>query len=91
MSLLDLWQSDPKEIEKKQIQQIIAFSGTGKLGDGNDCSKEFRDFLSRVPSTFLVKYAEQCLSDSFSDSGFVLQDIINEIGENIFKTEQTQI
>lgn len=83
MSLLDLWQADPKEIENKKIQQIIAFSGTGKLGDGNECSKEFRDFLSRVPSAFLVKYAEQCLNDSFSDSGFVLQDIINEIGARL--------
>ena len=80
MPLTDLWLHSRDQLEDKHVQQIIAFAGTGQLRDGNAGSAEFRDFLSHVPSNLLRWYADQCLQEGFSGSGFALQDIINEVG-----------
>ena len=80
MPLLDLWAKSPDQLEDKQIHQLIAFAGSGKLLDHSTCSAEFREFLATVPSEKLKKYAEQCLTESFQDSGLALQDLVNEIG-----------
>lgn len=86
MALLDLWNTSPHQVRDKQLQQLIAFAGLGKLIDGSDCSHELRAFLSTVTSDHLVEYAEQCLSQSFPDSGLALQDVVNEIGIRIGAT-----
>ncbi len=84
MALLDLWNKSPDQLQDKQIQQLIVFAGEGKLLDGSECSKELRAFLANVvPSARLVDYADQCLCQSFPDSGFALQDVVNEIGSRI--------
>jgi hypothetical protein len=83
MALLDLWNKTPDQLKNKQTQQLIAFAGAGKLVDDSDCSKEFRAFLARVPSENLKTYADQCLTLSFPDSGFALQDVVNEIGSRL--------
>lgn len=83
MVLLDLWNKTPDQLKDKQIQQLIAFAGAGKLLDESDCSKEFRAFLGSVPSENLKKYAAQCLAQSFPDSGLALQDVVNEIGSRL--------
>ena len=80
MPLLDLWAKTPGQLEDKQVQQLIAFAGNGKLLDDSPCSTEFRSFLATVPSEKLEKYSEQCLTESFQDSGLALQDVVNEIG-----------
>lgn len=83
MSLTELWLTSRHQVEEKSIQQIIAFSGDGKLGDNRDASREFREYLSIIPTEFLRTYVEQCLSESFKDSGLVLQDIVNEVGRRL--------
>jgi hypothetical protein len=80
MVLLDL---PHDQLKGKQLEQLIAFAGEGKLADGSDCSKELRAFLASVPSKNLKDYADQCLNRSFTDSGFALQDIVNEVGARI--------
>lgn len=80
MSLLDLWSKSPDQLGDKKIHQLIAFAGKGKLLDDSLCSQEFREFLSSVPSDKLETYAEQCLTEAFTDSGLALQDVVNEIG-----------
>lgn len=80
MSLFELWKSDKKQFTEKQIQQIIAFAGDGKLKDGNSTSQEFREYLDNISADSLARYASQCLDSSFTDSGLVLQDIINQVG-----------
>jgi len=88
MSLIDLWSKSKSQLEGKQVQQIISIAGSGKLLDGGDASREFRDFLSRVPSDILSRYAEQCLTEKFEASGLALQDIVNQIGRRLgFKVE----
>jgi len=79
-SIVDLWKANKDIFDRKSIQQILSFAGEGKLRDNNSTSIEFRQFLEIIPSDLLVNYANECLSDSFIDSGLVLQDIINEIG-----------
>ena len=83
MALLDLWNKSRDQLKDKQVQQLIAFAGAEKLIDGTECSEEFRSFLATVPSGNLNKYADQCLSHSFPDSGLALQDVINEVGSRI--------
>jgi len=89
MALTELWKTAHKEIQDKHVQQVIGFAGDGKLRDGGVASKEFRDFLALVPSNFLSRYANDCLTDKFDNSGLVLQDVINEVGTRLgFRVEQ---
>ncbi len=83
MSLLTLWKQDEKQVTDKTVQQLISFAGEGKLADGNSTSAEFRELLQHITSDILQKYAHQCLDQSFDKSGYVLQDIINEIGTRL--------
>ena len=83
MALLDLLTKSPEQLEHKQVHQLIAFAGGGKLLDASPCSLEFRTFLASVPSKNLQAYAEQCLAESFEGSGFALQDIVNEVGARL--------
>lgn len=83
MALIDLWRGSRDQISAKHVQQIVAFAGDGKLADGNQASLEFRTFLAQVPSAILMRYASECLTNSFSSSGLVLQDTVNEIGRRL--------
>ena len=83
MPLLDIWAKSPDQLHEKQVHQLIAFAGGGKLLDDSPCSSEFRSFLATVPSENLSAYSEQCLLQSFPDSGLALQDIVNEIGARL--------
>ena len=81
MALIDLWQSE--ETRKRKLFQLITFAGTGKLGDGNSTSEEFRTLLPEVSVDALARFADECLSEAFEGSGFALQDIINEAGRRL--------
>src|ERR1051325_841010 len=83
MSLADLWSISREQLEGKQVRQIIAFAGGGQLTDGGVGASEFREFLGLVPSGYLLRYAEECLSDSFPGSGLALQDVVNQIGKRL--------
>jgi len=79
-SISNLWKENKELFSNKKLQQIISFIGEGKLKDNNQTCQELRELLDRVPTEVLKMYAEECLTESFTDSGFVLQDIINQIG-----------
>ena len=83
MSLTSLWNEQREQIDSKHVMQIISFAGDGKLLDGNSTSEEFRDFLNRIPTPSLLQYLDECLSEKFVDNGFVLQDIVNQIGRRL--------
>ena len=83
MALSDLWLTSPGQLADKHVRQIISFAGAGQLRDGGEASAEFRDFLSKVPSALLARYAEECLRDSFEGSGFALQDVVNQVGRRL--------
>jgi hypothetical protein len=83
MSLAELWRTPNSQIQNRHIRQVIAFAGDGRLLDEGPTSKEFREFLALVPSSVLARYSDECLADSFSESGLALQDIVNEIGRRL--------
>lgn len=83
MSLIELWQKDRSQLAGKHIQQIVTFAGDGKLIDSSSASKELRDFLKNIPSDLLASYVEQCLHETFTNSGLVLQDLVNELGRRL--------
>ncbi|OEJ65970.1 hypothetical protein [Magnetovibrio blakemorei] len=89
MPLIELWKNNREQIEQYAIDQIVAFAG-GKepLKDGNSCAAELREYLSKIPTQTLGIHVEKCLTDSFKDSGLVLQDIVNELGRRLdYKVE----
>jgi len=65
------------------LRQIVALAGSGSLGDGNEASAEFRQLLSAVPAEALFQWARQGVEGNFQDSGFALQDIVNEAGRRL--------
>jgi hypothetical protein len=88
MPLISFWKSAKDDVLKMTIEQIVSSAGSGNLLDNSACSAEFRQFLSVAPSERLFDYARHCLDNSFSKSGLVLQDIVNEFGRRLdFETE----
>jgi hypothetical protein len=83
MPLLALWQSNPEAVTALNVEQLVATAGDGKLRDASDCSNELRGYLAQVGSDKLAEYAEHCLAESFSKSGMVLQDVVNELGRRL--------
>lgn len=82
-SITQLWTKNKETFAKKSIQQILAFTGEGKLRDNSQTSIEFREFLENIPTERLEDFSNECLNESFNNSGIVLQDIINEIGSRL--------
>ena len=83
MPLLAFWKSNREAVLKMSVEQIVASAGDGNLRDNNECSQEFRSFISMVQSEYLAKYARHCFEAPFPKSGLVLQDIINELGRRL--------
>lgn len=83
MSLVDFAKSNPKSLEGYAVRQIVAFAGDGTLKDFSDCSAQLRSYLETVPASKLAKYARECLDSPFTDSGLVLQDVVNELGRRL--------
>jgi hypothetical protein len=79
-SITEIWSNSKGTFDSKTLSQILAFAGDGKLKDNNVTSIEFRELLDQVPSSLIKQFADNCLTDKFDDSGYALQDIINQIG-----------
>ena len=83
MPLLDLMRDTPAAVEKFTIEQAVTMAGDGDVRDGSDCSRELRKYFSQISSDKLFEHVDHCLSSSFKGSGFVLQDIVNELGSRL--------
>ena len=83
MPLIDFYTNSKQSVLEMGIKQIVAMAGDGNLKDRSVTSNELREFLSTVPTRFLAQYIDTCLVSSFDCSGFVLQDIINELGRRL--------
>jgi hypothetical protein len=83
MPLLAFWESNPDEIGKSSIEQIVAMAGDGNLKDNSSCSDELRQYLAEADSPKLATYIEYCLESGFQKSGFVFQDLVNELGQRL--------
>jgi hypothetical protein len=83
MTLLDIHRSNPDLIKKWNISQIVSASGEGKLRDNGVCQAEFRDFLQYISLEEISGYTEYILENKIEDGGFILQDLINEVGRRL--------
>jgi hypothetical protein len=73
----------------KRLDQLIAFAGNGKLTDGGSTCLELRELLSAAPTTLLDLLKEEALQLRYEGFGFVLQDLINEVGKRLGFTVQS--
>lgn len=83
MSLIELWKSNPDSFSHYKARQIVAFAGDGNIRDDSECSSELRFYLRSVSIDLLADYAHDCLEQAFPDSGFFLQDVVNELGRRL--------
>jgi hypothetical protein len=83
MPLLTFWKSSPQAVGELSIEQVVGSAGDGMLRDSSECSREFREYLSQIPSSKIANYAEHCLASSFTKGGLVLQDLVNELGRRL--------
>lgn len=83
MPLLSIWQTNQDAILSMTIEQIVSSSGNGQLKDNSECSNELRTFFGQVNTIKLGEYINHCLTNAFLKSGFVLQDLINELGRRL--------
>ncbi len=83
MPLLAFWASNPKAVGDSTIEQIVTMAGDGALKDDSVCSTELREYLRQAKSDKLASYIDHCLSMGFNKSGFVFQDLVNELGRRL--------
>jgi len=82
-NILEIWEESPELFKSKSLSQILSFIGDGKLRDKSNTSEEFRELLKIIPTEIIKKFIDDCLSEKFENSGFALQDIINQIGQRL--------
>lgn len=83
MALLSFWKNSRQDVLGLKVEQIVSNAGDGQVRDQSLCSNELRDYFSQCPVENLFSYAQQCLEKSFTNSGLVLQDIVNEFGRRL--------
>jgi hypothetical protein len=83
MPLIDIWKADKSSVLQMTIEQIASIAGDGKLADNSICQTELRHYLNEASTDSLAEYANYCLENSFTKSGQVLQDVINELGRRL--------
>jgi hypothetical protein len=84
--LMSLLKNDPAALYKKDIFQLVAMCGNGKLADGSECCAELREYLLIAKSEHLFAYADTCLTEKAEKSekgGRVLQDVVNSLGRRL--------
>lgn len=83
MGLLELWNQNRGQVEDKRLHQLIAFAGDGRLLDGGATAAELRQLLAAAPSDRLRRWKDEALQDRYDGFGFVLQDLVNEVGRRL--------
>ncbi len=81
-TLNELWKQNRDHLTDKSLSQIISFTGEGRLKDGNNTSKELREFFTEIPTQKLVEFVNHCLKEP-TENGFALQDLVNQFGRRL--------
>lgn len=81
-----LWDENPSSISEMKLKQIIVLAGDGNLNHKRTY-EELRQFFTKIDASTMLKFIDESLSvdkeDKFDDRGFVLQDLVNEIGRRL--------
>ncbi len=84
MPLIEIWSATPKTVLGMLLPAVVNIATNGNiLKDGSEGSKDFRQYLTEIESGKLAEYATFCIENAFTDSGQVLQDVVNEIGRRL--------
>ena len=78
-----MWRADRESVLSLSLEQVVTLAGDGQLKDNNETSAEFRLFLKEIESKKLTEFANYCLEKAFTNSGQILQDVVNEIGRRL--------
>lgn len=85
-AISNLWDTDPVYVSNMKLKQIFALAGDGNIYK-EKTSQELRQFFSKIDLHTMSKYIEDALSlnkdDKFEERGYVLQDIVNEMGNRL--------
>jgi hypothetical protein len=65
------------------LEQLVNTAGDGNLKDNTLASEELRKFFSENKTEMLEGYVDACLTKPFQASGYVLQDLVNELGARL--------
>ena len=83
MPLINMWRADRESVLSLSLEQVVTLAGDGQLKDNSETSAEFRLFLKEIEGEKLTEFANYCLENAFTNSGQILQDIVNEIGRRL--------
>ena len=83
MSLEIFYENKPEKVLQYRAEQVVALAGDGRLRDGSECSTQLRQYLEKIELLNIQRYINDTLSTKFQDSGFVLQDLVNEVGRRL--------
>lgn len=79
-----LWDNDSTSLRDMKLKQIIVLAGDGIINH-KDTYEELRLFFTKIDTALIYKFMKECISeekdDKFDGRGFVLQDLINEVGQ----------
>ena len=82
----NLWDTNPIYVSSLKLKQILVLAGDGNLYN-EETSQELRQFFAKIDLETMSRYIEDALSsnkdDKFDERGYVLQDIVNEIGSRL--------
>ena len=82
----NLWDTNPTYASNLKLKQILVLAGNGNLYN-EETSQELRQFFGKIDLPTMSKYIEDALSlnkdDKFEERGYVLQDIVNEMGNRL--------
>ncbi len=65
------------------LERVVSLAGDGVLKEGGETSIELRRYLGEIEGEQIARYVTECMASPFKDSGFVLQDLINEVGRRL--------
>lgn len=81
-----LWDNDSASLRDMKLKQIIVLAGDGIINH-KDTYEELRLFFTKIDTALIYKLMKECISeekdDKFDGRGFVLQDLINEVGRRL--------
>lgn len=81
-----LWDTDPAMVSDMKLKQVLVLAGDGDIYK-EKTSRELRELFAKIDLETMSRFLEGALSsnrdDKFDERGYVLQDIVNEIGSRL--------
>ncbi len=80
---MNILEGEPTRLLGYRASKIVALCGDGSLRDGSECSRQLKEYLEKVKLQKLYELIQDTLTQKFPNSGFALQDFINEVGRRL--------